>query len=185
MSIIPQRQQFDVPTYHQMGELDILPADIRTELIKGDIINRSPIKSEHAWVVDFIVESFVLQLQRRAIVRGQNPIQLGDYSEPEPDIVVVQPRADRYRSGHPTASAILFLIEVADASLSYDREVKAPLYAQANIPMYAIANLPEQQLELYQSPVDGEYQLLNTYQVGDSSPNLPLGLQLDLKELFG
>ena len=38
-----------------------------------------------------------------------------------------------YRGGHPQPPDILLVLEIAEASLRYDREVKAALYARAGI----------------------------------------------------
>ena len=64
------------------------------------------------------------------LIGVQDPIRLAD-SEPEPDISLLIPRDDFYASGKPRPADILLLIEVADTSLDFDREVKRPLYAEA------------------------------------------------------
>ena len=53
-----------------------------------------------------------------ALVWVQNPLRLGDLSEPEPDLMLMlmKPRADLYADSHATAADVLLLIEVADAS---------------------------------------------------------------------
>jgi Uma2 family endonuclease len=64
----------------------------------------------------------------------QNPIRIGEESEPEPDVALLRPRADFYAGGHPTPADVLLLVEVVDTSLRYERDVKVPLYARAGIP---------------------------------------------------
>ncbi|WP_297048184.1 MULTISPECIES: Uma2 family endonuclease [unclassified Thermosynechococcus] len=64
---------------------------------------------------------------------------MADHSEPEPDITLVDNCEDDYAT--PTAAAVQLLIEVADASLEYDRTVKWMLYAEAQIPQYWLFNL--------------------------------------------
>jgi Uma2 family endonuclease len=90
-------------------------------------------------------------LGERATLRGQQPIILPDDSEPEPDRAV-QNRPDDYLSSHPTTADILLLIEIADSSLTYDKQVKLPLYAEAAISDYWIFNLLETCLECYSDP---------------------------------
>ena len=51
---------------------------------------------------------------------------------------------------HPTRPALV--IEVADSSLTYDRQRKASLYARAGIQDYWIVNLVERVLEVYRDP---------------------------------
>ena len=65
-------------------------------------------------------ELFTL-LPGQATIRNQEPIILGDDSEPEPDLVVVRNRGDRYLDSHPGVADILLVIEVSDSTLKYDR----------------------------------------------------------------
>lgn len=68
-----------------------------------------------------------------ALVSTQNPIRLEDFSEPEPDIALLRLRDDFYRDAHTPPADVLLIIEVADTTLAYDRQVKMPLYAKAGI----------------------------------------------------
>ena len=61
-----------------------------------------------------------------AIVRVQGSVRLNRYREPQPDFVLLRPRADFYATRLPGPSDILLIIEVAESSIDYDREVKAP-----------------------------------------------------------
>jgi Uma2 family endonuclease len=72
-------------------------------------------------------------------------------SEPEPDIAIVALDTPTNETGRPT-SAIL-IIEVAESSLTYDRDRKGPLYAAAGIQEYGLVNLPERCLDVYRQPV--------------------------------
>ena len=47
----------------------------------------------------------------------QGSIRLQEHSEPQPDIALLRPRADQYRSELPTPADILLLVEVADSGL--------------------------------------------------------------------
>ena len=79
------------------------------------------------------------------------------HSEPEPDLSVLSWRDDYYRDKHPGAASVILLIEVADSSLEYDREIKLPAYAAAGIPMVWIFNIPESCIEFYKQPESGVY----------------------------
>jgi len=152
-----ERQLFTVHKYHKMMETGILTKEDRVELINGEIIKSSPIKSTHASIVDILTEELIFQLRKKAIIRTQNPITLNDFSEPEPDLAVVAFRKDRYRNQHPSPNDTFLVIEVADSTLSTDRTIKIPLYATANIPEYWIVNIPKSQIEIYRTPLDGKY----------------------------
>ncbi|MCW5932957.1 MAG: Uma2 family endonuclease [Fimbriimonadia bacterium] len=79
-----------------------------------------------------------------------------------------------YKKTHsPTA---LLVIEVADASLEYDRSVKASLYASGGVPEYWIVNLRERCLEMFREPEpDSDSPFLARYRLvailrGEASP---------------
>ena len=69
-----------------------------------------------------------------AIVRSQAPVRLDVYYEPEPDLALLRPRDDFYASRHPGPGDVLLIVEIADSSIGYDREVKASAYAMSGIP---------------------------------------------------
>ena len=73
------------------------------------------------------------RLGDRVLLGFQDPVRLNDYSEPEPDVAVVQPNTLLYEDHHPTPSEVFLLIEVSDATLKFDRDVKAPAYARSGI----------------------------------------------------
>lgn len=90
----------------------------------------------------------------------QNPVQLlEEQSEPEPDITLLKYREDFYSDELPKAEDVLLIIEVTDTSLVYDREIKIPLYARANIQEACLINLLENCIEIYSSPSAGGYEI--------------------------
>ena len=153
----PARRPFTVSEYERLIAADILHEDDRVELINGEILEMTPIGSRHAACVIELTEILGEQLHRRAAVSVQNPIQLGEHSQPQPDVVLLRRRTDRYAPALPTAADILLVIEVADSSLEYDRTVKLPLYAQAGIPEVWIVNLAENVIEAHTQPEHGAY----------------------------
>jgi Uma2 family endonuclease len=76
-----------------MAEADVFRPKQPIELLDGEVMKMSPIGSRHAACVDWLTQELVLGLNRRAIVRTQGPIQVGEYSEPEPDVAVLALRA--------------------------------------------------------------------------------------------
>lgn len=123
------------------------------ELIHGILVEMSPIGPPHRAVVDRLTKLLVLRLGDRARVSTQQPFIAWDESEPEPDVSVV-PEGD-YELSHPEQAFLL--IEVADASLAYDRETKAPIYAASGVPEYWLVNLVERVVEVYRHPEGGRY----------------------------
>ena len=112
----------------------------------------SPKRTPHSVCNSLLLSELYRALHNRANVRGQEPITLPSYSEPEPDVVVAKLKLDNYLSAHPVAEDIILVIEIADSTLKYDREVKIPLYAEAGINNYWIFNLVDNCLEVYTKP---------------------------------
>jgi Uma2 family endonuclease len=125
----------------------------KVELIEGIIVEMSPIGPAQANPLDLLVEKLVPLVAGRARVRVQQPLALSDSSEPEPDLAIV-PLGD-YSKQHPTRA--LLIIEVAESSLNYDRETKAPLYAAAGVPEYWIVDVAARVIEVRDQPHESVY----------------------------
>ncbi|HXG68489.1 MAG TPA: Uma2 family endonuclease [Blastocatellia bacterium] len=166
MSVQVERWCFTVAEYHRMMESGILSEDDRVELIEGEIIKMSPIGSRHASCVKRLNNLLNHAVGQTAIVGVQDPVRLDEYSEPQPDIALLRPRNDFYAHSHPTPDDMLLIIEVADTSVEYDRDVKLPLYAQAGIPEVWLVNLIRDAVEAYSQPVNGAYQMVREFQHG-------------------
>ncbi len=149
-------RRFTVEEYHRMGEAGVFGPEERVELVRGMIRQMSPKGRKHVIAVSKCLELFVLRLAGRARVYVQDPLPVKDSgSEPEPDIVVLSnPDPQAYGTGEAKA---LLVIEVADSSLDYDRNVKSSLYAEAEIPEYWIVNLVDNVVELRLNPEGGTY----------------------------
>jgi Uma2 family endonuclease len=148
----PRRRPFTVAEYYAMARAGILSEDDRVELIKGEIVEMSPIGDLHAAAVTRAQKLFERRVGDRTIIRVQNPIHLGDDSEPQPDVVIARDRADFYASGHPRPEDILLVIEIADPSLAFERREKVPLYAASGIPEVWLAVVNRATLTAYADP---------------------------------
>lgn len=167
MTVEVSRRTFSVEEYHQMVRAGILTENDRIELINGEFIAMSPVGSKHASCVKRLNILFSKHLQGNFIVSVQDPIQLNDYSEPEPDLAILKPRPDFYAEAHPRPDDVLLIIEVSDTTLDYDQEVKVPLYAKAAIPEVWIINLPQSTIEIYTTPQTGLYRKAEFFKSGD------------------
>ncbi len=152
------RHQFTVKQFHQMAESGILSENDRLELIRGEMIDMSPIGRRHAGCVNRLVNLLIQLLGKQIVLAPQNPVELDESSEPQPDIALLKPRPDFYRNSHPQPEDIFLLIEVADTTVKYDREVKIPLYAKANIPEVWLVDVNQEVIEVYRNPLQGVYQ---------------------------
>jgi len=149
--------RLNISQYHQMSEAGIFSENDKVELINGEIIEMSPIGRRHTACVNRLNSVFSQLLGKKVIVAVQNPIILNNLSEPEPDIALLKPRADFYESGHPQPQDIFLLIEVADSSLEYDRDVKIPLYASSGITEVWLVDIYEQVIIVYRYPSENGY----------------------------
>jgi len=153
------RKRFTVDEYYRMADAGILAPGDRVELIDGEIIQMSPIGDRHLGCVNATTEIFIAAFKGRAVISGQNPVQLSDFTEPQPDIVLLKPRKDFYRGKHPEATDALLDVEVSDTTLAYDRDVKLSHYAAAGIPEVWIEDLNSDRIVVFRNPVDGVYQI--------------------------
>ncbi len=152
-----QLWQFSVQDYHRMLESGILHEDDRVELIDGAVREMSPINSWHASTVKRLLHLLVNRLQKKALVSVQDPIVLDDYTEPQPDLILLKWRDDYYAEQLPNAEDALVIIEVADTTLHYDRQEKLPRYAAAGIPEVWIVDAGSEAVEQYVDPQGSEY----------------------------
>lgn len=152
------RRRFTVDTYHRMGEAGIVGPQDRIELIDGEIIEMAPIGSPHLGAVAALTRLLTMTAPRGVIISVQHPVQLGDSSEPEPDLALLRPRPDNYRTSPlPSAADVLLIVEVSDTSLRYDQEVKLPLYARHGIQELWIVDLAAGAVNVHRRPTEGRY----------------------------
>ncbi|MEO0756230.1 MAG: Uma2 family endonuclease [Cyanobacteria bacterium J06648_16] len=144
--------------YHRMAEVGIIAADERLELIAGQIVQKMPKGPAHSALCKRIEKLLERRLGEQVLVRLQDPIQLDDYSEPEPDIAVVHPDDGFYADRHPSPDDVYLIIEVADTTVSRDLGAKANLYAAAGIQDYWVFNVSTQQLHVFREPYADGYQ---------------------------
>ncbi len=185
MSVNIQRKTFSTSEYHHMAEAGILREDDRIELIEGEIISMAAIGSYHAACVNRLNQLFTGILSDTVIVSVQNPVTIGDFSEPEPDIALLKPRPDFYAQGHPEPEDVLLIIEVADTSLEYDRDVKIPLYAKAGVTESWIANLGEACVDVYSDPSGWTYKTKRIFRKRDIlTPKAFPGIKIPVDEII-
>ena len=157
MAIELTRVRFTVDDYHRMADAGILGEDDRVELIDGEIVRMSPVGAQHAGTTKKLNRLLSRTLGDAVVIGVQDPVRLGDDTEPEPDISVLRPRADFYTASLPVPAEILMLIEVADTSLLADRLVKIPRYARAGIPEVWLVDLDHKRIERHAGPTADEY----------------------------
>lgn len=161
------RHRFDVEDFHRMAEAGVFGEDDRVELLEGEIVEMSPIGSRHAACVKRLNAAFAGALAGRAVVSVQDPIRLGPWSEPQPDVALLRPRADYYAGEHPGPADVLLVVEVAESSVDTDRRYKVPLYAAAGIPEVWLVDLVERRIDICTEPDAGGYRHVREAAAGD------------------
>jgi Uma2 family endonuclease len=115
----------------------------------------------------------------------QSPIALGDHSAPQPDLALLRPRGEHYRSSLAGPNDVLLIVEVAQSSLQFDRDDKVPLYARHGIPEVWLVDLKAKRLIRYRSPQRAEYASVDQPDLG---PPLEIAVlpetRIDLSSLF-
>jgi Uma2 family endonuclease len=134
----PPRKRFTLDEYHRFIKLGAL-ADLRVELIDGELIEMPPIGDAHALAITLVDAALREAFGNGYLIRPQLPITLTPASEPEPDLLVVRGKPRDYAT-HPQTA--LLIVEVSDSTLRYDQTIKMSLYAKAGIADYWIVNIP-------------------------------------------
>ena len=184
--LVLTRHRLNVDEYHRMGEAGILHEDDRVELIGGELIDMAPIGQDHAATVNGLAHALFIACGDWAIVSVQNPARLDRFSEPQPDLTLLRPRADNYRTGAPPGPAdVLLLVEVGDSTLRYDRVVKLPLYARAGIAELWIVDLRRRVVDVHRTPVGDAYATVETHGP-DTTVALALApeIRVELRRVF-
>ena len=150
-----------------MGEAGIFSEDDRVELIDGEVVEMAPIGGRHSECVYRLTQLFSRWVVLEAPVRYgdteagrlgvsvQNPLALSINGEPQLDLVLL--RRGEGNTGVPSVEEALLIVEVADTSLTYDRNTKLPLYAEAGIPEAWLVDLTADEIEVHSEPGPGGY----------------------------
>jgi Uma2 family endonuclease len=182
MPVEVEKRLINVEEYYKMAEVGILKTDDRVELINGEIYEMSPIGSKHAAIVNRLARQLNILFENEATIGVQSPVRLDNKNEPEPDVSILKYRSDDYISCHPGASDVILVVEVADASLKYDKNVKMPFYASFGIPEYWIVDIDANAIEVFKRPGRtgyGEKQIFKPFDTIDI-----LGKTLVVKEIL-
>ena len=145
----PRGYRFNRDEFHQMWDFGWF-ADRYVELIEGEIVEMPHPGTAHCVSTDRSTEALRAVFGKGYWVRMQMPLNLSPFSEPLPDVAVVEGDRD---SNLPTPTMAILGVEVSDTTLAYDRGKKASLYARAGLADYWIVNLLDKQLEIRRRPI--------------------------------
>ncbi len=181
-TVIPYRWTID--RYHRAVEAGIFDGQ-PLELLEGELIEMSPEGIPHAGLSSDGADYLRTLLGNQAKVREAKPITLPNHSEPEPDIAIVKPLGDLYKTQrHPQIDDIFWVIEYANTSLDKDLHLKSKIYATANILEYWVINLKTRELLVFRDPVGGEYRSQTTMTSGILCPLSFPTIQIEVSRLL-
>lgn len=166
MAVPIQKQLWTIDEFEYAWDAGAFPPDARLELIRGEIVEMSPIGGPHFFCVMYLGDLLV-DLKPKGISSIQGPLKLPELeSVPQPDAVVFRRRAN-FRTRPPRAKDVLLLVEVSDSSLAYDRDVKMPLYAEVGIREAWLVDLNSELVIVYRRPSPDGYQEEHIYGRGE------------------
>jgi len=154
------RRRFTRAEYYRMVEVGILGKRDRVELIKGEIVEKFPVGRRHIAFVMNLSQLLILRLADRASVSVHGAVALTDDTDTEPDLAVLRRRSYKHREAF--AEDAFMVIEVAEASLAYDRTTKLRLYVEAGIPEYWVVDCTSEIVEVYRHPGPDGYRDVTT-----------------------
>src|SRR5262245_5860469 len=152
VEVMASRRRFTRAEYYRMAEVGILGRHDRVELIKGEIIEMSPIGRRHSAFATNLNQLLVVRLAGRALVSVQGPVALAEDTEPQPDLAVLRRRRVPYKEREAWAEDAGLLSEAADTSLSYARTTKRWLYAEAGMPESWVVDCTSEAVEVHRTP---------------------------------
>ncbi|MCW5700079.1 MAG: Uma2 family endonuclease [Rhodospirillales bacterium] len=181
-----RRHRLSVGDFHRMDGAGIFTPEARVELVEGEIIDMNPIGSAHAGKVNFLADRLGRAFRDVVVLSVQNPVIIDDQTELQPDLLLLRQRNDYYELSHPQPRDVFLLVEVADSSVRYDRDVKLPLYARAGIPEVWIVDLAATVLRVCRKPEAGRYtEVRDVTDPGTMSVSALPDIAVDLSHLFG
>ena len=176
---------FTVDAYQRLGELGILHQDDRVELVAGQVVEMTPIGDRHASCVRRVINLFAPNLRDVAVLDAQNPVVLGTHDAPQPDLALLHRRAGGYAT-HPRAADVLLVVEVADRSVSYDREIKIPRYGAVGVPEAWLVDLVGDAVCVCRRPGPNGYaEIVTVTRAGTLRPLLLPGVAIVVDEILG
>lgn len=145
--------------YYELGRQGYFDGR-RVELIFGEVIEMSPINWPHVVGCRKTAELLETVFAGVAWIGRNDPLDL-THSDPQPDVSVIAGRFENY-ADHPTTA--LLVVEVADATLSYDLTTKAELYATAGILDYWVLDVTGRELHVFRDPLANASLGITAYQ---------------------
>ena len=163
---LSQPRLITVEEFEKIVHSKIFPDRERIELIEGHLVSRPPAGAAEAACIQRLDHLLGDATASRVLTSVHDPVRL-PHSQLQPDLAWLKPRADNYFGGGPTAPDVLLIVEVADISADYDRNVKISLYGRNGIAEAWLIDLSAGVIETYRQPNQSGYSEERTYKLGD------------------
>lgn len=145
----PQPYRWTREQFYTMGEEGQFDGQ-HVILMEGEIVAMPPMKAPRQTAVSLAAEAIRVAFGTEFFVREQGPFDIGEVTDPEPDVAVIGGTIRDFADRHPRQAVLI--VEVSDATLAYDRLQKASLYAKAGVLDYWIINVRARQIEVHRHP---------------------------------
>jgi Uma2 family endonuclease len=158
------RWRWTVAEIEKMAEDGYFREDERFELVGGEIVPMSPKGRRHEIVRIALALRLARQTQEDIVVASEPQFNLADDMYLNPDILV-HPAA--IRTPDVRGGDALLVIKVADTSLHYDLNTKAPIYAAHGVPEYWVINAGTLTTLVHKKPSGKAYGAVDEMAPGD------------------
>jgi Uma2 family endonuclease len=125
--------------------------DHRTELIDGTVYEWPPRSNPFAVASVNLRDELKLAFGPERWVRTLAPLDLSEWSQPQPALAVVEGSLASWRGRREHPTTALLVAEIGDETLDFLRR-KASLYAAAGIADYWVLNIVDNVLEVRRDP---------------------------------
>ena len=179
---LPEQRRISVDEYHRMVEAGIFDEDDRVELLEGVLVFMPPMGDPHSHVVQEITHRIIRALPDGCRARCQLPITLRPFSEPEPDLCVIELLDGPARVKHPETA--LLIIEVADSYLRYDRRRRFLSLCALRHPQYWIIDVQGRAIGVYPDPDPATHTYRSVTRMGEDAEVTPLKVPMPALRLL-
>lgn len=153
----PEHMKLDPPPLsvdqiYAMVAQGILSPGTRMELVRGRLVELSPKNITHERYKNRLGMALNRLIEPPCEAWVEKTLCLVEDTYVEPDITILHLQAD---AQSVRAEHVQLVIEIADKSLAYDRDLKAGLYAAHGLPEYWLIDVNARTVTLYRDP-EGE-----------------------------
>lgn len=145
------RKRWTRQEFLRLATLDWFQESGRYELLDGEIVAKMTQGRPH---ISACMQTFrvLMHVFGEEHVQSQASIALDERNEPEPDVAVLREPLSAYLEDDPGPDDILLVVEVADATLRPDLQVKSVFYGRGGLLEYWVVNLRDRSLVVFRQP---------------------------------